>query len=58
MKVYPSDVRDWSTELDVQGNRIKPSHPYDLESGDDLAFWLCVFFPVGWICRFIFKLIF
>ena len=58
MKVYPSDAKDWSTELDVRGKRIQPSHPYDLERDDNLAFWLYLFFPVGWVLRIICELIF
>jgi len=35
MKVYVSDVKDWSAEVGASGKRVKPSHPYDLEPEQD-----------------------
>jgi hypothetical protein len=56
MKVYPSDLRDWSAELRASGKHVKPTHPYDQEAEDDWAWWMYMFFPVSWILRFFVQL--
>ncbi len=53
MRVYLSEVKDWDAELKAFGKRVKPSHPYDLESTDDVLWWVQIFFPIGWILRFL-----
>jgi hypothetical protein len=58
MKVYASDVKDWSEEQKASGKRIEPSHPYDLEGKNDELFGKLLFFfdPVGLIWRFVVEL--
>ena len=52
MKVYASDVKDWSEEQKTSGKRIEPSHPYDLEGKHNVLFGILLFF------FFPFKLVF
>jgi len=50
MKVYPSQVRDWS----VESQHVRPSHLYDLEGADSELdiFLLILFFPFRLIWEF------
>ena len=54
MRVYASDIKDWSAELKASGKTVKPSHPYDLENNDKLLWFF--FFPIESIVRLLVEL--